>query len=180
MQRIIQSLLSKQRNIRATGLAETVAALAILSMTMVTSIGITVKSMRLTLRTEIEDRANSIQIRAIELAKSPAEFDVEGTIGRGDKVSFSVKFDKSGKIYLEREPGTQELGDSCEVGSNYYVDFVAIDPESVDTICNQIIIKGKIAASGNLVYEIQANTVYKIFDEYYKTSMLGFRHGEIL
>lgn len=180
MLKIIRSLLNKKRRLKATGLAETVAALGILSMTMVTAIGVTVKSMRLTKQTEIQDRANTIQIRAMEFAKSPAEFAVSGSISSGDVASFSVQLDQNGSIILEREPGTQEIGNNCSESSDYYVNFKAWDPDSVDVVCNQMIIEGITNSDGKLVYEIQATTVYLIFGEFYKTTMLGYRHDEII
>jgi type II secretory pathway pseudopilin PulG len=165
------------KNIIATGLVEVIVVLGILSVTMVSVMGVTIKSMRQVKRDETEDRATGFQLRALELAKSPATLAFPGNPVAGDVKRYSVKTGSTtGQSTIEYVLSNSSIDlttDNCNKDSEYAVTIQGAG--SGEMYCNQIVIEVKTQGSVNY-YQIKSVMVYKSLDTFNKKELITFRH----
>jgi len=167
----------KRIKLKATGLVEVIVVIAILSVVIVSVASVTTKAMRQILKTEIEDRATSIQIRSLEMAKSPSEL-VLTPMTANDMRNYAVVFSAtSGQVdFVERSGGSNLSTNNCSPSSEYYVD---LGNDAKDTICNQVIIRSKNGYGGKLYYEVSSVLVFKSVDDFEIKQLLGYRREAI-
>lgn len=160
---------------RATGLVEVVVVIGILAVTMVSVIGVTIKSMRQVKRDEIEDKASGFQIRSLELAKSPATLVFPSTLLPGDVKSFYIKTNagtQTGIEFILSNTSTNLSTTNCTSSSEYSVKITGAEPGEL--YCNQIIVEVKSENNKNF-YIVKSVMVYKSLDKFLKKELITYR-----
>jgi|GEM_PF-6458547 len=175
MQKILQLKFNKK--LFATGLVEVIVVLAILATTMVSIVIVTTRGLRQVKRDEIEDRAVGLQLRSLELAKSPATLTLPIKLQTGDIKNYYLQFPDASNAQGEVHPieavksGDLTL-DNCSLNSEYHV--VLENTAKGEMYCNQMRIELK-SASGKNYYEVKSIIVYKSINGFEKKELLAYR-----
>ncbi len=158
---------------KANSLVEVIVVIAILSMTMISIVIVSTRSIRQVKKNELIDKSIALQLRSIEYAKTPNTLPVLDTMQNGDTKKFKIVISQNEGIeFVEATSGQDLTLDNCSASSEYFVDFE--NDDTLDTFCNQIVISAKDGASG-LYYEIHSKIVYWVMDHFEESEMLGYR-----
>lgn len=165
-----------KRKFSAAGLVEVIVVIGIISVTMVSVMGVTIKSMRQVKKDEIEDRAMGFELRSLELAKSPATFQFPGNLQVGDLKRYSVKTgDTSGGstiLFAQSISSAALTTTNCDKNSEYNVTVQGAGTGEV--YCNQIIVEVK-TQSGKNYYQVTSVMVYKSLDTFVQDQLVTYR-----
>lgn len=171
------------KKLKGTGLVEVIVVIGILSVTLVSVMLVTGRSIRQVKDDELADKATGYQIRALELAKSPAELTISGDLQVGDVSNFYLDFanQTQGQLTLSPALRSQDLTTTdCDQNSEYFVNVTK--EQTTEIFCNQIqvTLKSQQVTNGStgsnvLYYEIKSIVVYGTSKGFEKKELLAFR-----
>lgn len=163
---------------RAFGILEVLVAIVIFGTTFLLATMVTVKSLKTVKENELTDLANSIMIRTMEFAKSPAISVNSLQNGNAEPWSFyldgdisdpQVSLNASQIIY---DSSISEKIKTCDESSQFKVDFTASG--SLFLICNQIFVE-TIPSSTSL--KVTVRVVYLLSDGLHFSEVKGYKNG---
>lgn len=164
---------------RATSLAEVMIILAIISTTVVASTTLVVKSLATIKNNEIEDTANGVMIKALEIAKSPADVYVSDTsfvnAASGQVYFFSIQ-NQNNQYTLRRESGTAS---TCDSQGPFKTNLFTQTTTQNINICLVIEITPQTTLNQR-IYEIAAKVVYQLEGETIINSVTGYRKDDFV
>lgn len=159
---------------------EVLIVLAIVAATMVAAMQVSIQSLRVIKQNEIGDYANSVMIKALEVAKSPANVQVSSS-AQVTNFQGSYQLQAQGasapvlwKISDSMVPIT---ANSCSNSSPYYTDISAINTVGNPVVCLQLIIRNISGLTGS-AYEITSHLIYTIQDQQVERSIIGYRRNK--
>lgn len=163
----------------ATGLVEVLVVIGILSLSMVTIVVVTTRSLVRIKKDEVHDQATGIQYRALEYAKTPGDLCVQMDPG---EINY-YKFEKSQEgEFLVRTVGAYELDENnCSNSSEYYMDLSGngVEVPSGSIFCNQVVLEALPLAEQTRVFKVRSILVYNLEGEFVREELLGYRREAI-
>jgi len=164
---------SASKNKKAFSLIEVIIVLAVISMTMISSMTVVLRANAMIKNNEIRDTANDILLQAFELLRSPDAVKVYRSTGFQPlslvdvTTSYSMEFQDTASTrgYLNRE--TSMVTDRCEALTVYVAE--TIGQTRPYPICLKIDITPKTAATGVINrYNISLTLFYNLSSGYIK------------
>ncbi|GAB4284866.1 MAG: hypothetical protein Kow0081_2300 [Candidatus Dojkabacteria bacterium] len=169
---------------KAATLPEIMVVLAIISTTLVVSIGILVRSLRTIQINNLEEAANSILIQSLEVAKAPVEVSTTTlpastgfyTIGRLENGENSIPVLKFITNDIREDFLTLRENIICTENSDYYVS--GIFPEQIGIpVCLQLKIQNLGLLENTEYYKVTATIFYESPDGKLVRSIEGYRYN---
>lgn len=165
---------------KALSLLEVIVVLAIISMTMISSMTVVLRANNLIKNNEVQDTANEILMQAFELLRSPEVVKVQQGYSRlgqaGVLTSYSMEFDDTRKGYLNMVSSNFDA--NCSTGNSYNVESLSTSNRPY-AICLRINITPVAGPSGITRYNVVLTLFYAtssgaIQDDYLLTRYDGF------
>lgn len=151
--------------------------LGIISTVMVASVSVMIRSLVRIKINDVEDAANSVMIKALEIAKSPAILNISRDISNRP-IDSSTYLSLGSEGILNVQDGDSQMNE-CNEGSEYNVQSLL--PEDItnsSVICVQVEIVPKRIPNGDRIYEVTSRTLYIIpGDEVRTNAIKGYRYG---
>ncbi len=168
-----------QKKKKATSLAEVLIILAIISTTVIASTTLVVKALATIKNNEIEDTANGVMVKALEIAKSPADIYVSDTslvnTVNGQVYFFSIQ-NQNNQYTLRRESST---ANSCDSQSPYITDLTQGSQAQNINVCLVIEITPQNTLDQS-IYAITSKIVYQLEGETIINSVTGYRKDSFI
>lgn len=187
---MISEQIKQMRQVRrkAFGLLEVLIAIAISALVMLGAVAVSARSIRIVRQNELQDLSNGVLLMSLEIARSPARFDLNSQItGTGKNYFVLARVrnidEQEERMTLQRiTTATGEI-DECTDGPykvdlldvSQDLDFVDSDFAEAYTICNQIEIEEKRRIGSRRTFQIRSILVYKLFDEDIKKELISER-----
>lgn len=174
--RLIQ--INKKKKKAAT-LAEVMIVLGIISTAMVASISVMINSLIRIKINDIEDSANTVMVKALEVAKSPAAISVSENIdNRTVNVPIYFLLNTSSQLQLQNN---DSINTTCTDNNKYNVK--ALLPEDITAssqICVQIEIIPRYGLENARLYEIIVRSYYTLPNGDLRANVIkGYRYKNI-
>lgn len=162
---------------KGTSLAEVLIILAIISTTVIASTTLVVQSLATIRNNETEDTANGLMVKALEIAKSPAQVYVTDTsfvnAVTGQPYFFSIQ-NQNDQYLLRRE--SSDIS-TCQVNSPYAVDLYP-DGSEVSFLACLVVGITRLQSLNQTIYEINSKVIYNLEGETRITNVTGYRKDE--
>ncbi|MCA9386655.1 type II secretion system protein [Candidatus Dojkabacteria bacterium] len=170
---------NRQKRKKAATLAEVMIVLGVISTAMVASISIMINSLVRIKVNDIEDSANSVMIKALEAAKSPATISLSQDIS-AVAVNSSVFFSLDETARLQYEIN-DTVNTSCTSQNKYNVKTLLPDDVSSNSeICVQIEIIPRLGVNSKRIYEIVVRSFYVLPNGDVRANVIkGYRYGNV-
>ncbi|MCA9381298.1 hypothetical protein KC678_03465 [Candidatus Dojkabacteria bacterium] len=172
-------MFNKNKRKKAATLAEVMIVLGVISTAMVASISIMINSLVRIKINDIEDTANSVMIKALEAAKSPATLSLSqdiSAIAVNSSVFFALDESSSLQIQLNDVVNT-----SCTSQNKYNVSVLLPDDVSSSSeICVQVEIIPRFGVNSKRIYEIIVRSFYVLPSGDVRANVIkGYRYGDV-
>jgi len=172
----IKDILNKNE---AFGLVESLISLAIVGTGMVLITSLSIRTIKLARKNELQDVAVQTAVEALDFLKDPGEIPADlSNIGGGEITSsggffYALDFEGTPRVVAKEHGYAEEILDCSTVSfSSYGVSSLAPDY----TVCQQILIKSE--QDSNQRFALKAIVVWEtIGGEYDKRIIEGFRIG---
>lgn len=161
--------------------------MAISGIVLTGAVVVATRSIQLVRRSEMEDLANGLLVRSLEISRSPVDFDLDRQLGdNAGPMYFTLTEDNSGKLVLTKASGGQIDLQECSASSEYKVNLANFDRSGqyIDNefregyiICNQIEITEIRKDSNSLrrTFQVRAIVVYDVFNETFRRELISYR-----
>lgn len=177
-----------KKRLKATSLVEVLVVLAVISLTIVFSVSLVAKARVVVKNNEIQDQANGLMIKALEIFKSPSDIFIPAEAGlTNTAASYSFSFDKNSSVVNPDVPAVEpnsggttllyQQSDGpitiCDANTNpvYRLDRFSFP------FCEQILISPKQDVLVNQTYyEIIVNVVYELNNKQVQDSIKTYRY----
>lgn len=183
-------MIAKAKYVKGTSLVEVLAVLAIVSVSIIATMGVLVKANISIKSNEIQDIANDTLLRALELVKAPsnvlisaAPSDFANLLTGSDPNNYYAlkKTGSSNYLQFDTQYASNSPLSSCSSSSFY---FIPIDVNNVTQpyiFCMQVHFVPKTQIDGSRYYEVNIRIIYSLSGkpqiiEDYKT----FRYGSFV
>ena len=170
----------KLAKIRGFGLMEVLIVLAIVAATMVAAMQVSIQSLRVIKQNEIGDYANSVMVKALEVAKSPSDVQVSGTAQITNfqgSYQLQTQVGSPSVLWKVSDSVVPMTANNCSNTSPYYTDISAVSNIGNPVVCLQLIIRNISGLTGN-AYEITSYLIYDIQDQQVERSIIGYRRNK--
>jgi hypothetical protein len=167
----IKSFLTK-KSTKALSLAEVIMALGIISTVMVASISFMISSLIRVQVSELEDQANSLMIKALEVAKSPTRLNID-----------AAQISTIAPMYFSLNEFNQLISQSQEeIGTcnniNVYNSTTLLDETFRRfPVCLQVIFIPLQDAAAR--YEVRSKAIFINGEEVREVSLIGYRYDPL-
>ncbi len=165
------------KNLAATSLVEVLVVLAIVASTMIAATQLSVRALIDIKQNELLDYANSVMLKALEVAKSPADVNVTHLAVAGSYTGSYSSSLLSGKPVLYQQSPTIVAMGSCSTSSVYYTPLTGVTGITPPLACMQVQIQPKTGLNSTY-YEITVTITYRLSDQTVTDSIVGYRRNK--
>jgi hypothetical protein len=167
----------KSKNLPATSLVEVLVVLAIVASTMVAATQLSVRALIDIKQNEIEDYANSVMLKALEVAKSPSDINVTHLVTAGNYTgSYSSSLLNGKPVLYQQSPTIVGMG-TCTSGSVYYTPLTGVTGVTPPLACLQVQIQPKTGLNSTY-YEITSTISFQLSDQMVTKTIVGYRRNK--
>lgn len=164
------------KKLKALGLFEIIIALGVVSTTIIISMSAIISTTEGIRRNDIEETANFVLVKAIEIARSPSPITLQGNPDLF--TSYSVSKDQNNNFILK---GVQVFNENepCSESNQFYVSD-DLDVDSLTPMClTMSIVNAVDTVSNKNVLTIDAKVFYTYKEENIINSAFLIRYEEV-